>query len=76
MGTSTLRQSAIEEITATSPPTIEAGGPLSEIWACDVFSLATMEECLSKKAFKAMKNDGPDRARRSTPPPPTSSPRP
>ena len=56
MGTSTLRQSAIEEITATSPPTIEAGGPLSEIWACDVFSLATMEECLSKQAFKAMKN--------------------
>ena len=56
MSASTLRQSAIEEITATSPPTIEAGGPLSEIWACDVFSLATMEECLSKQAFKAMKN--------------------
>jgi glutamine synthetase len=31
------------------------GGPLSEIWACDVFSLSTMEECLSKNAFKAMK---------------------
>ena len=32
------------------------GGPLSEIWACDVFSLSTMEECLSRNAFKAMKN--------------------
>ncbi len=56
MSTSTLRQSAIEEITSTAPPTTEAGGPLSEIWACDVFSLATMEECLSKHTFKAMKN--------------------
>ena len=56
MSANTPRQSAIEEITTTSPPVIEAGGPLSEIWACDVFSLATMEECLSKHAFKAMKN--------------------
>ncbi len=29
--------------------------PLSKIWACDVFSLATMEESLSKNTFKAMK---------------------
>ena len=29
--------------------------PLSEIWASDVFNLAKMEECLSKSAFKAMK---------------------
>ncbi len=36
-------------------PTGEIGGPLSEIWATDVFNLATMEEMLSKTAFKAMK---------------------
>jgi glutamine synthetase len=30
-------------------------GPLSEIWACDVFNLATMEHRISKNAFKAIK---------------------
>ena len=29
--------------------------PLSEIWATDVFNLDTMEEALSKNAFKAVK---------------------
>ena len=49
------RRLAINEITnrpATSTTTVE---PLGKIWATDVFSLATMEECLSKSAFKAMK---------------------
>jgi glutamine synthetase len=50
------RQLAINEITNQSPTPTVSGGPLSEIFACDVFSLSTMEECLSKNAFKAMKN--------------------
>ncbi|MFN3257815.1 MAG: glutamine synthetase III [Ilumatobacter sp.] len=49
------RQQAIESITDRSPVSTTTGGPLSEIWACDVFDLATMEECLSKSAFKEMK---------------------
>lgn len=51
-----IRQQAIIEVTKRADP---ASGqkiqPLSEIWACDVFDLATMEEALSKNAFKAMK---------------------
>jgi glutamine synthetase len=51
-----IRLQAINEVTnrgdlrPKTPPE-----PLSEIWACDVFNLATMEEALSKKAFKEMK---------------------
>ena len=50
-----VRQQAINEVTSRPPTHTTTGGPLSEIWACDVFSLATMEECLSKHAFKEMK---------------------
>ncbi len=49
------RLTAINDITNRSPTPTVAGGPLSEIFGCDVFSLSTMEECLSKNAFKAMK---------------------
>ncbi|MGA9279144.1 glutamine synthetase III [Ilumatobacter sp.] len=50
-----VRQQAINEVTSRPPTHTTTGGPLSEIWACDVFSLVTMEECLSKHAFKEMK---------------------
>jgi glutamine synthetase len=50
-----VRQQAINEITSRAPMVPVTGGPLSEIWATDVFNIATMEECLSKNAFKAMK---------------------
>ncbi|MDW3218693.1 MAG: glutamine synthetase III [Acidimicrobiales bacterium] len=51
-----IRLQAINEVTNRSVvPAGSPGGPLSEIWACDVFNLATMEESLSKNAFKAMK---------------------
>ncbi|MEZ5244586.1 MAG: glutamine synthetase III [Acidimicrobiales bacterium] len=51
-----IRLQAINEVTNRGVvPTPAAGGPLSEIWATDVFNLATMEESLSKNAFKAMK---------------------
>lgn len=50
------RLSAIAEITNREPTPVTMPDPLSKIWATDVFNLAKMEECLSKKAFKAMKN--------------------
>ncbi len=51
-----IRLQAINEVTNRGEvPTGPTPGPLSEIWACDVFNLATMEEALSKNAFKAMK---------------------
>ena len=50
------RSTAIDQIIAT--PTYSPGPnePLSDIWGTDVFSLVTMEESLSKKAFKEVKN--------------------
>jgi opacity protein-like surface antigen len=56
MSVSESRFLAISEITSTPPVEVDMPKPLSEIWACDVFNLSTMEECLSKNAFKAMKN--------------------
>ncbi len=50
-----VRQQAINEVTNRGATPTTTGGPLSEIWASDVFGLATMEECLSKNAFKEMK---------------------
>jgi glutamine synthetase len=49
------RLGAIESITkrACAPTTMT--DPLDEIWASDVFNLATMEQALSKSAFKAIK---------------------
>ena len=51
-----IRLQAINEVTNRGEvPTGPPPRPLSEIWASDVFNLATMEEALSKSAFKAMK---------------------
>lgn len=55
MSANEVRQQAISAVTNRVPTDTTTGGPLSDIWATDVFSLATMEECLSKNAFKAMK---------------------
>lgn len=49
------RLSSISAITNAKPASVEMPGPLSSIWACDVFNLVSMEEALSKNAFKAMK---------------------
>ncbi|AUM13287.1 glutamine synthetase III family protein [Ketobacter alkanivorans] len=49
------RLNAIAGITNRKPVDVEMPLPLNKIWADDVFNLATMEECLSKSAFKAMK---------------------
>ncbi len=49
------RQQAIANITSRAPKQCEKPAPLSEIWACDVFSLARMEESLSKAVFKSLK---------------------
>ncbi|MFT4011333.1 MAG: glutamine synthetase III [Nocardioidaceae bacterium] len=51
-----VRQLAITEVLNRTPAETAEIRPLSEMWACDVFNLATMEEALSKNAFKAMKN--------------------
>ncbi|MCF2949386.1 glutamine synthetase III [Paraglaciecola aquimarina] len=49
------RKTAINEITKRAPKKCGPTDPLKKIWATDVFSLAAMEEALSKNAFKAMK---------------------
>ncbi|MFD2229848.1 glutamine synthetase III [Alkalimarinus sediminis] len=49
------RLAAINAITNAKPISTEMPAPLNEIWASDVFNLATMEESLSKNAFKAVK---------------------
>ena len=49
------RVAAIASITQRSAMPVEMPQPLNKIWACDVFGLATMEDSLSKNAFKAMK---------------------
>ncbi|TNE91374.1 glutamine synthetase III family protein [Porticoccus sp.] len=50
------RMLAIAEINNREPLPVDMPEALSKIWATDVFNLATMEEALSKNAFKAMKN--------------------
>ncbi len=55
MTSNATRADAIANVTGRSPGPFEAVQPLSEMWATDVFNLATMEETLSKSAFKAMK---------------------
>ena len=55
MSGNAVRQQAINDVTSRTASPTSPVGPLGEIWACDVFSLATMEERLSKSAFKAMK---------------------
>lgn len=49
------RLSAISAINNNSSTPVEMPESLGSIWASDVFNLATMEEALSKSAFKAMK---------------------
>ena len=49
------RIQAIAKILDRAPKSSVMPGPLSEIWASDVFDLATMEEALSKNSFKAIK---------------------
>ncbi|MCP3851764.1 MAG: glutamine synthetase type III [Gammaproteobacteria bacterium] len=48
------RLQAIYQITNRETLDIDKTDPLNEIWGCDVFNLATMEESLSKNAFKAI----------------------
>lgn len=55
MSANDVRQQAINEVTNRVATPTTTGEPLSKIWASDVFGLATMEECLSKNAFKEMK---------------------
>ncbi|MEM7433793.1 MAG: glutamine synthetase III [Myxococcota bacterium] len=51
-----IRLQAINEVTNRGEVSNGSKpGPLSEIWGADVFNLATMEDALSKSAFKAMK---------------------
>jgi glutamine synthetase len=49
------RTQAIFQITNREPLALEQTDPLKKIWGSNVFNLATMEESLSKNAFKAMK---------------------
>jgi len=49
------RLQAIYQITNRETLDIDKTDPLNEIWGCDVFNLAQMEEALSKNAFKAIK---------------------
>lgn len=49
------RVKAIHQITNRKPMTTKKTDKLSKIWATDVFNLATMEEALSKNAYKEMK---------------------
>ncbi|MEI6894218.1 MAG: glutamine synthetase III [Colwellia sp.] len=50
------RLQAIDQITNRAPLSFEKTKPLNQIWATDVFNLQKMEDALSKKAFKAIKN--------------------
>ncbi|MGB1092351.1 MAG: glutamine synthetase III, partial [Oceanobacter sp.] len=50
------RLMAVSDIVNRQPMAVDTPASLKDIWGTDVFNLATMEEMLSKKAFKAMKN--------------------
>ncbi len=54
MSGSESRIQAITNIANRAPKECVKPAPLNEIWACDVFSLARMEESLSKNVFKSM----------------------
>lgn len=49
------RLASISAITNAKPTEVDMPGPLSSIWASNVFNLASMEEALSKNAFKSIK---------------------
>jgi glutamine synthetase len=56
MSGSNAREQAIFEITNREVTQVGKRKTLDQIWASDVFTLTRMEEALSKKAYKAMKN--------------------
>ncbi len=56
MSGSESREQAVFQITNREPMHVKKPKPLNKIWATDVFTLTKMEEALSKKAYKAMKN--------------------
>ena len=56
LGDPAAKRLRVEVDNNLEPVTVEMPEPLSKIWATDVFNLATMDEALSKNAFKAMKN--------------------
>ncbi len=56
MSGSNAREQAIFEITNRNATPVSKRKTLDKIWASDVFTLTKMEEALSKKAYKAMKN--------------------
>jgi glutamine synthetase len=56
MSTNNARLQAIQSISSRTPVHVDKPEALGDIWAKDVFNLATMEWALSKSAFKAMKN--------------------
>ena len=56
MSSNQARLMAVAQISSRKPMPCAMTDPLKDIWAADVFNLATMEEALSKNAFKAMKN--------------------
>ena len=49
------RMQAIYQITNRAPMELLSPEQLSDLWACDVFNLAKMEESLAKSAFKELK---------------------
>jgi glutamine synthetase len=49
------RKQAIQQITSSTPTAVGATEPLDKIFGCDLFNLATMEEAISKSAFKKVK---------------------
>jgi glutamine synthetase len=55
MSRSEARAQAVFEITTGEAISVAKPKSLEEIWASDVFTLAKMEQALSKSAFKAMK---------------------
>jgi glutamine synthetase len=55
MSGSESRAQAIFQITNGEPASVKKPKPLNKIWATDVFTLAHMEEALSKKAYKSLK---------------------
>ena len=55
MSRNEAREQAVFEITTGEPIAAVKSKALEEIWASDVFTLAKMEDALSKTAFKAMK---------------------
>jgi glutamine synthetase len=56
MSQSQSRSQAVFEITTGEPISAAKPQSLEQIWASDVFTLAKMENALSKSAFKAMKH--------------------